>query len=242
VLILALDTCSPAGGLAVLRNEELIGSVSTWTDEIYSSRMFRQLDFLLGELSLKLSEFDLFAVATGPGSFTGLRVGIAAVKGWAEVYRKPVAGISALEAIAIQSDSPDPTLIAVADARRGQLYCGCYRRSHRDSRALVLEGDERVMEAAEFVDFLASTASDCKFTIVTPVPALLSSIVSQYKTTLALDQQLRIDSVLPILAPHVGLLGYDRAQRGELQDALTLAPNYVRRTDAELKWKAPSGV
>jgi tRNA threonylcarbamoyladenosine biosynthesis protein TsaB len=105
VLTLALDTSSPAGSLAVLRDERVIGTVSTWTDEIYSSRMFRHLDFLLGELSLGLQAFDLFAVAAGPGSFTGLRVGLAAAKGWSEVFRKPIAAVSALEAIAAQSHS-----------------------------------------------------------------------------------------------------------------------------------------
>ncbi len=89
----------------MLRDERVIGTVSTWTDEIYSSRMFRHLEFLLQELSLGLGEFDLFAVAAGPGSFTGLRVGLAAVKGWAEVYRKPIAAVSALEAVAAQSHS-----------------------------------------------------------------------------------------------------------------------------------------
>ena len=74
VLILALDTSSPTGSLAVLRDENVIGVVSTLAEETYSSRMFRHLEFLLQELSLKLDQFDLFAVAAGPGSFTGLRV------------------------------------------------------------------------------------------------------------------------------------------------------------------------
>src|SRR5208282_3697503 len=103
VLILALDTSSPSGSLAVLRDDKVIGCVSTWTDEIYSSRMFRHLEFLLRELSLDLKDFDLFAIAAGPGSFTGLRVGLAAVKGWAEVYGRPIAAVSALEAVAAQS-------------------------------------------------------------------------------------------------------------------------------------------
>src|SRR5579872_4134121 len=100
VLILALDTSSPSGSVAVLHDQEVIGTISASTDEIYSSRMFRHLEFLLRELSLGLDQFDLFAVVAGPGSFTGLRIGLAAVKGWAEVYRKPVAAISALEAVA----------------------------------------------------------------------------------------------------------------------------------------------
>ncbi|HXA79073.1 MAG TPA: tRNA (adenosine(37)-N6)-threonylcarbamoyltransferase complex dimerization subunit type 1 TsaB, partial [Candidatus Acidoferrales bacterium] len=128
MLTLALDTSSPSGSLAVLRDEQVVGSVSTATGEIYSSRMFRHLDFLLREISIDLRDFDLFAVAAGPGSFTGLRVGLAAAKGWSEVYHKPIAAISALEAIAAQSHSASTYLVPVLDAHRGQIYFGVYRR------------------------------------------------------------------------------------------------------------------
>ncbi len=242
VLILALDTSSPSGSIAVLEDNKVIGTVSTWTSEVYSSRMFRHLDFLLGELSLNPREFDLFAVAVGPGSFTGLRVGLTAVKGWAEVYGKPVAAISGLEAIAAQSRSPDSLLIAATDARRGQIYCGRYRRTQtQEGEGLVLDDEERVMDPEEFIDALAGIGDNCPFTVVTPVPDLLSKILSDHKAPPA-PRGPRIDEVSPILAPHVGRLGYVRAQRGDLDDALTLAASYIRRTDAELKWKAPSGI
>ena len=203
--------------------------------------MFRHLDFLLGELSLNLGEFDLFAVAVGPGSFTGLRVGLAAAKGWAEVYGKPIAAISGLEAIAIQSRSLNSILIATTDAHRGQVYCGRYRRTgaHGDE-SLALDGEERVMDPEEFVGALAGIADNCPFTVVTPVPELLSKILSDHKAPPAREPM--IDEVSPILAPHVGRLGYVRAQHGDLADALTLTASYIRRTDAELKWKAPSGI
>ena len=161
VLILALDTSSPSGSVAVLRDEKIIGSVSTWTDEVYSARMFRHVEFLLQELSLRLDEFDLFAVAAGPGSFTGLRVGLAAVKGWAEVYQKPIAAISGLEAIAVQSHSTVPLLVPVLDARRGQIYFGFYRRV--DAERLALEGQECVATPEEFVQALSAHAPKVGF-------------------------------------------------------------------------------
>lgn len=92
VLILSLDTSSLSGSVAILRDDLTLGVISTRADENYSSRMFRHLEFLLSDLSLKLDDFDVFAVSAGPGSFTGLRVGLTAAKGWAEVYRKPVVG------------------------------------------------------------------------------------------------------------------------------------------------------
>jgi tRNA threonylcarbamoyladenosine biosynthesis protein TsaB len=243
VLILALDTSSPSGSLAVLQDDKVIGTISTCTGEVYSSRMFRHLEFLLGELSLNLKEFDLFAVTAGPGSFTGLRVGLTAVKGWAEVYGKPIAAISGLEAIATQSRSLNSLLVAATDAHRGQLYCGHYRRTEVPGHdGLTLEGEERVTDPEEFVIALERIADGCPFTVVTPVPQLLSQILSDHRALLA-TRKAEIDEVSPILAPHVGRLGYIRAQRGALlDDALTLAASYVRRTDAELKWKPPSGI
>jgi tRNA threonylcarbamoyladenosine biosynthesis protein TsaB len=242
VLTLALDTSSPSGSLAVLRDDKVIGTVSTWTDEIYSSRMFRHLGFLLKEMSLGLEEFDLFAVAAGPGSFTGLRVGLAAVKGWAEVYRKPVAAVSALEAVAAQSRSGQTVLVPVLDAHRGQVYFGVYRRTGASpENRLALEGEECVMTPDEFVDALGArfAAGDCA--IVTPAPGLISGVASRYETARSSGAPIRVEEVSAILAPYVGRIGIERARRGEVVDSLTLDANYVRRTDAELHWKAPKG-
>ena len=231
MLILALDTSSPAGSLAILRDEKVIGVVSTWAEETYSARMFRHLDFLLRELSLDLKQFELFAVAAGPGSFTGLRVGLTAVKGWAEVYKKPAVGVSGLEAIAAQSHSAAPLLIPVLDARRGQIYFGFYRRG---GNGLALEAEECVMTPDEFLEMLRSRAADTDFTIVTPEPEIISRQMSQIeKRTPSVEQ------VSSVLAPLIGRLGYQRAQRGQVSDALSLDANYVRRTDAELHWKVP---
>jgi tRNA threonylcarbamoyladenosine biosynthesis protein TsaB len=235
VLILALDTSSPSGSLAVLRDEKVIGVVSTATGEVYSSRMFRELEFLLSELSLRMDEFDLFSVAAGPGSFTGLRVGLAAVKGWAEVYAKPIAAVSALEAVAAQAHSNAALIVPVLDARRGQLYFGLYRRtgSGRECR-LALDGEEYVMTPAEFFEALRNRAAGAEFAIVTPQPELFSDVLSQSEIA---NLNARIDPASSVLAPFIGQIGFSLAQRGELADPLTLDANYVRRTDAELHWK-----
>lgn len=237
MLILALDTSSPAGSLAVLRDGKVVGVVSTWVDEIYSSRMFRHLDFILRELSIGLDQFDVFAVAAGPGSFTGLRVGLAAVKGWAEVYGKPIAAVSALEAVAAQAHSAAPFLAPVLDARRSQLYYGFYvASSDKGQRTLKLDGQESVATPAEFLDALRSRSVSLP-TVVTPVPELIAGTISPTAASDGSQQKIAMEVVSTVLAPVIGQLGYLRAQRGELVDALTLNANYVRRSDAELQWK-----
>ena len=231
MLILSLDTSSLTGSLAVLRDAKVIGVVSTWAEETRCARMFRQLEFLLHELSLDMKQFDLFAAAAGPGSFTGLRVGLTAAKGWAEVYNKPAAGVSGLEAIAVQANSNAQLLVSVADARRGQIYFGFYRRR---GQGLALEGDECVMTPEEFLEELRVRAAECEFTIATPEPELVAKEMSQIE-----KRGGAVEPVSSVLAPFIGRLGYRRALAGKLSDALSLNANYVRHTDAELHWKVP---
>lgn len=243
VLILALDTSSPSGSLAVLRDENVIGTVPTWAQELHSARAFLHVESLLRELSLGLDAFDLFAVAAGPGSFTGLRVGLAAVKGWAEVYQKPIAAVSALEAIAMQSPRARATtslLVPVLDARRGQIYFGFYR-SFTDGahNRLALEGEECVATPEELLQALEARG-DSDIAIVTPAPEMIRGPLSRFNTLHARGH-IPMDEVSPILAPHIGRIGYLLAQRGELANALTLDANYIRRSDAEVHRKEPPG-
>jgi tRNA threonylcarbamoyl adenosine modification protein YeaZ len=228
VLILALDTSSPSGSVAVLRDLTTMGVISTRGEENYSSRIFRHLDFLLNDLSVKLDQFDLFAVSAGPGSFTGLRVGLTAAKGWAEVYKKPVAGISALKAVAMQARGT-AAVVPVLDARRGQVYFGVYRR---DGAGLRLDGEEFVVTPEEFAAKLRDADLAGGFTIATPDAEAIAALAPHWD-----PKHGEIETVSGVLAPFLGRIGYERALRGQVSDALTLDANYVRRTDAEMRWK-----
>jgi tRNA threonylcarbamoyladenosine biosynthesis protein TsaB len=238
VLTLSLDTSSLAGSLAVLREDALLGVISTRSEENYSSRMFRHLDFLLADLALHLRDFDLFSVAAGPGSFTGLRIGLTAAKAWSEVYNKPVVGVSALEAVATQSfpskySASNLLIVPVLDARRGQIYSAFYRA--KDSR-LHLEGDQAVMTSAELLNEIQNRSEGASVVIATPEPQLISEALSRFENSTNSDSP-TLQVVSPVLAPSIGVLGYAAAQRGEFSDALTLDANYVRRSDAELQLK-----
>ncbi len=240
MLTLALDTSSPSGSLAFLRDDKLIAVVGTSSGELYSSRVFRHLEFLLSELSLRLEQFDLYAVAAGPGSFTGLRVGLAAVKGWAEVFGKPIAAVSALEAIAAQSRASAANVVSVMDARRGELYWGVYsRREAENGAALLLDSHELVGSRDEFVRAITSSQSPGEIAIATPMPEIVADAISRVRS-LSPQSRISVEQVSPVLAPEIARLGLLRAHRGELADALTLDANYIRRSDAELHWKGSS--
>ncbi len=252
MLILAVDTSTPSGSLAVLEGGRLMGVLGTDVQETYSSRLFRQLDFLLRELSLEIKEIDLFGVVAGPGSFTGLRVGLTAVKGWAEVHGRPVVAISGLEAVAalaggtgvsespeaVHAEEPDKSrdrpgglsyVAPVMDARRRQVYGGLYRRTPTGP---VRHGDEVVMTAEEFLWELTARVGDERVVFASPTPHVLTEALANSRLQGSLVQQ-----VPAMLAPTVGWLAWLKARRGETVDALTLDANYIRRSDAELLWK-----
>ena len=240
--ILALDTTTPAGSIAVLEaafgdasGAKLLGLVGTRSTEAYSSRLFRQLEFLLAELRLTTADFDLFGVAAGPGTFTGLRVGLTAVKGWAEVHKRPIAAVSALEALAWQgakatgNGAPASRIVAVEDARRGQLYGGTYEQVEGRLRRMA---DDVVMSAEELWPHLQQTLGATEFVFATTTPEFLHSAVAP-----SVFRGRAIVPVSNVLAPTIGELAWHKAQHGETCDALTLDAHYVRRSDAELLWK-----
>lgn len=229
MLVLAIDTATPGGGLAILEDSRILGVVSMHVAETYSSRLFRHLEFLLSETRLELRSMGLFAVAAGPGSFTGLRVGLTAVKGWAEVLAKPIASVSGLEAVAALARGGLGLLAPVLDARRGQIYAGLYRES---AQGLERQGDERVMSAEEFLETLPVPSGGAAPTFVTPSPELLAEPLAR-----SAFRGCAIERVSTVLAPVIGQLGMERARRGDVVDSLHLDANYIRRSDAELLWK-----
>ncbi len=237
MLIFSIDTSTRVGSLALLRDGQVLGEVSSQEETPHSTRLFRDLDILKSKAPFELSDVDLFAVASGPGSFTGLRIGLTAVKAWAEVHKRPIAAISGLEAICAQSEVIQDRSIAANvifapffDARRGQLF-GSFYRSWPEASWLRLLSDESILTAAEFLELAKSNAVSAPVRLVSPAPDLLPpALVQEYLPGA------RIERVSGVLAPTIGRLAIARAQRGEVVDALRLDANYVRRSDAESKW------
>lgn len=236
MLLLAVDTSSRLGSLAVLRDGKLVGVISTFADEPYSTRLFRQLDFLLSELHLEIRQFDVFAAVAGPGSFTGLRVGLTAVKGWAEVFEKPIVAVSGLEAVAAQTKCDAELIAPVMDARRGQVYAALYRRK---GSGLVCENEDHVCTPAEFLAEVGAQAGNRSVQFVSPAPEIIGGTLNADAHDLRTAISRNVERVSPLLAPGVAELAFDRANRGEVTDALRLDANYIRRSDAELSWKVP---
>ncbi len=236
--ILAIDTSTRTGSVALLQDGIVLAEISGHEETPYSSRLFRDLEALKRDAPFSFDQIDVFAVASGPGSFTGLRIGLTAVKAWAEIHGKPIAAISGLEAIAAQSQAdregqPAETQILAPffDARRGQLFGCIYRRLAGNANALEALSEESIVSPQEFIGLVEGSVRLGRTTIVTPVPGLLPyGLIQESLPGVA------IEVVSAALAPAVGRLGFERAKRGDLVDPLHLDANYVRRSDAEAAW------
>lgn len=226
--VLAVDTSNRAGGLAVLEDRRLLGHTFTRSPDDFSTRLFQELDQLLGSLGVKLPDFDVFAVVAGPGSFTGLRIGMTAVKGWSEVFRKPVAALSGLEALAVQASSEAELIIPVMDARRGQVFGGVFESNGSRLKRI---GDEFLLRPEELMREVADRIHGKKFKLVSPTPDLYAGFIVSPELSAG-----SVERVSDDITRWVGQLAFDCAERGELVDALTLDANYIRRCDAEAYW------
>jgi tRNA threonylcarbamoyl adenosine modification protein YeaZ len=141
MIIFAFDTTSEYGGAGILRGRECLASVTTAeyataSERIsghldYSVVLFQMTDRLLRETGLKFDDIELFAVANGPGSFTGIRVGVAAAQAWGQVFERPVFGVPVLEAMADESRSETDWAVPIMDARRGEFFVAALRSSRQ---------------------------------------------------------------------------------------------------------------
>jgi tRNA threonylcarbamoyladenosine biosynthesis protein TsaB len=227
-----VDTSNRQGSLAVLRDQTVMAATGGFSDEPYASRLFADLNRVLGEAQVKLEQIDVFAVAAGPGSFTGLRVGLTAVKAWAEVFGRPIAAVSGLEAVAVQAGSVNELLVPVMDARGGQFFGAIFRRKGQSNGELQLLGEQVVLGSVEFFRWVEQQTEGQS-------PLFVSPTIEAVRSALAVSAlaSAPLEEVSGELAPFIGRLGYARALRGQLVDPLGLEANYVRRSDAEVNWR-----
>jgi tRNA threonylcarbamoyladenosine biosynthesis protein TsaB len=230
-LLLAIDTSGSSGSIALARvtpgqGEVKILEVAPLTGGMFSAQLVPQIAALLQKHALNKRDLGAFAVVSGPGSFTGLRVGLAAVKALAEALQKPIVAISLLEAFARGAKARGRVLAAL-DAGRGDVYVGDYElREAGDPTACPearLHG-ERLLSREELIAEARN-----------PGMALKSVVTADA----ALAETLRASEIPVELIPHpdggvVACLGWERLQRDETLRPDELEANYIRRTDAEI--------
>jgi tRNA threonylcarbamoyladenosine biosynthesis protein TsaB len=209
-VILSIDTTHEFGSLALVSGGEVIEEALLHAPDGFGHVLFDQLSSLR---NFDLKAIECFAAASGPGSFTGVRVGLAAVKGLAEATSRPVVAVSNLQALAAFGSMP--LRAPFLDARRGEIYGAVYNAELRLITPEVVTGfsawRHSVPEGAEFISTDLDLFRD------------------------ALDGAV-LREAPPALAGAVGRIAEDRFRAGLAVDPAAIDANYVRRSDAELLW------
>ena len=219
----------------MLNDENVLGVVSHEGSEDYSSWLLPAAQQLLRKAGLSIPEIEVYAVASGPGSFTGLRIGLTTAKAWSEVYGKPISAVSRLEALASVAEGSNPLVAAFFDAQRGQVFGALYRR---EAKSLVRVEDEMVIAPSEFVKWTRERGQGKGMDWISMDPEQVTSEPVWVDRAAAGEKIQRSSS---LLAPIIGRIGLERAREGRLVDALSLDADYVRRSDAEIFWKGAAG-
>ena len=219
MLIVAMDTSSVNATVAVMNDKKLIGEYIISNDRTHSQIIMPLLEDLLKKCGVKVEDADVFAVAKGPGSFTGLRIGMATIKTLAQMCGKPVVGVSSLESLAYNCNLFDGVVCPIIDARHGEVYNGLYQCGEPicSERIIKLEelfaelGDRRVIfcgdGAVAYADII--TAGNPGSWVIAP------QSISMQK------------------ASSVCAVAYKRAMNGDYDNVYSLLPVYLRQSQAE---------
>jgi tRNA threonylcarbamoyladenosine biosynthesis protein TsaB len=219
MLLIAIDTSGRAGTVALCRGDadrfETL-QLATLEGGTYAARLMPVIAELLQHNKLDKRDIDAFIVVTGPGSFTGLRVGLATVKGLCEALGKPLATVSMLEALVITHVRAGEAT-AILNAGRGEIYVGEYR---------VTAGHAEVLcgYIAKLLGFRGERG-----TLLTPDESVANALRAAGQNIVLVE---------PVLADGVGRIGLRKLLEGNVADAATVDVNYMRRSDAEIFHKS----
>ncbi|WP_394238938.1 tRNA (adenosine(37)-N6)-threonylcarbamoyltransferase complex dimerization subunit type 1 TsaB [Niallia oryzisoli] len=223
--VLAIDTSNYALGIAIMNGEGVIGEYITNMKKNHSVRVMPAIEKLLFDCEMKPADLDKIVVAKGPGSYTGVRIGVTIAKTLAWALSIPLVGVSSLEVLAAGAGRYFNGCISpLFDARRGQIYTGLYQYQHGRLESLV---KDQLILSKDWAGELKQYGGKVLF---------IGSDVKLHREVL--EQTLGESAIFAELTEHnprpseLALLGYDKP--GE--DIHSFVPNYIRLAEAEAKW------
>jgi tRNA threonylcarbamoyladenosine biosynthesis protein TsaB len=223
--LLMIDTATNVASAAALTEEKLLVEIIINNQKKHSERLMPAVDHMLADAGLAIDQMDAFGIIKGPGSFTGLRIGMATVKGLAQALDKPVVPVSTLEALAMNLPYADGLICPILDARRHQVYTGVY--AFEDGRLVNCLPD-----GAMAVDELAAWLADRQAGPVTflgdGVPAYFETLAQQVSGARRVFPNASLNR-----ASSGGALALQRALSGEVMDCRDVEPFYIRKSYAD---------
>ena len=223
MIILAVDTTAFTGSVALLEKTRLIAELNIDSSSTYSERLLPAVDFLLKTNQLSIQDMEGFAVSVGPGSFTGIRIGLSTVKSFSYASGKPVAGVSTLKALAEKLRRTQTHLLCpLLDAKKGEVYAALFESKGDKLSEIVPQGaysPDRffsLLPSHRVISFIGSGAQVYR-----------KQIFQYFKDKARLSQR------SPFIAYEIGLLGYELLRKKKGVSAEKLEPLYFRKSQAE---------
>lgn len=224
--LLAIDTSTITGGIALMEDDNLIAESRLNVKVSHSERLMKELDHILSQSSLNIDDIDVFAISIGPGSFTGLRVGLSTVKGLVYQSNKKIVSVSSLESLAYSLPFCKYQICPMHDARKKEVYTSVFLWTDDGLIKImdeqVIRIDDLLFKITEKTVFLGEGAIIYRDKIVS---------ILKDKASFAYPQD-----IYPSPAS-VAYLGMIKAKRGEYDDPTVLTPRYMRRSEAEIKFE-----
>jgi tRNA threonylcarbamoyladenosine biosynthesis protein TsaB len=221
--LLALDTATAHCGVGLALDGRILAEIGLSHGQTHARHLMAGVRAVLELAEVRLQDVDAFAVTRGPGSFTGLRIGISTAKGMALATGKPIVGVSGLDVLAHQAGVTEGLICPMLDARRNEVYWSLYRKSGTGIESI---GPEQVGPAAQAA---AKINGPCMF---------LGSGAQAYREIIepGLRHPSRWESEMNsvLRAAWVARLAWKRLEQGESDDLHSFAPVYLRKSDAEL--------
>lgn len=232
--VLALDTATRTQALALMQGDTLMEHAQRRVQFNHGSSLLEHVSQLLKDQAMTLDQIDLIAVGLGPGSFTGLRVGLAIAKSLARAKSIPLVGVSTLAATAYPAAlaHPDAVVCAAFDARRSEAYAGIYAAHAGAHTAPGTVLDDHTTTIGDLRARLIALASDRPVLLVGDAFERYADLKEWPTPNItALPQWAHVPSAIA-----VAQLARLKAQSGDLDDPARLEPNYIRPTEAEIKF------
>jgi tRNA threonylcarbamoyladenosine biosynthesis protein TsaB len=224
--ILGMDTSSPSGSVALLDGNNLVSESLIDGSPAYSDKLLFEIDAMLKGSGIKLNEIDGFVITTGPGSFTGLRVGISLLKGFILATEKPFASVNTLEAYA-ETVQPGPYVICpVLDARKKEIYTALF---NSENDQCVRSTPDQAISAADLCDQIKQPTAFVGNGLDVYRDIFTSRLKEKFVHNVPI-KNLTVAASAVLIANVEGNLHYDL-------DSLMI--NYVRPSEAELNYKVP---
>lgn len=225
--IVSIDAATRYSGLAILDDEVLRGEWLVSSGLTHSQRLMPALDFLLQETNLTIQEIDALVVSQGPGSFTGLRIGLATARALAQGLQIPLVGVPTLELWAAAFAGGDGLVLPLLDARRNEFYMALYRKTGQVLECLIPPRQQPLIGMAELLAEFNG-----------PIWAVGDAVERDAELLkAALGERLQITpECYRVPRPSVlAQLGLERLRKGEVLAYHQLRPLYLRQSEAEVK-------